>query len=105
MRRADFNYDLPEYDEVYVHRCGRTGRIGKTGTAVSLVRGKYLHHLSSLKKQYAVPFEEIALPDEKEILWMQAERVAQQKPDLDVAADQTEEGPEGRLAVREVEEA
>ena len=71
-----FNYDLPEYDEVYVHRAGRTGRIGKLGTAVSLVRGRYLPHLTSLRKTYGVPFEEVALPDEKEILWMQAERIA-----------------------------
>ncbi len=73
-----FNYDLPEHDEVYVHRVGRTGRIGKRGTAVSLVRGKYLSHLTTLKKAYKVPFEEIMLPDEKEILWMQAERLAVQ---------------------------
>ena len=73
-----FNYDLPEHDEVYVHRVGRTGRIGKRGTAVSLVRGKYLSHLSTLRTQYKVPFEEITLPDEQEILWMQAERLAVQ---------------------------
>ena len=73
-----FNYDLPEYDEVYVHRVGRTGRIGKKGVAVSLIRGKYMAHLSNLKKQFKVPFEDIELPDEKEILWMQAERLAVQ---------------------------
>ncbi len=73
-----FNYDLPEYDEVYVHRVGRTGRIGKKGVAVSLVRGKYMAHLSNLKKTFKVPFEEVELPDEKEILWMQAERLAVQ---------------------------
>jgi ATP-dependent RNA helicase DeaD len=73
-----FNYDLPEHDEVYVHRVGRTGRIGKTGVAVSLVRGKYMAHLANLQKQFKVPFEEVPLPDEKEILWMQAERLAVQ---------------------------
>jgi ATP-dependent RNA helicase DeaD len=73
-----FNYDLPEYDEVYVHRVGRTGRIGKKGVAVSLIRGKYMAHLSNLKKTFKVPFEEVELPDEKEILWMQAERLAVQ---------------------------
>jgi ATP-dependent RNA helicase DeaD len=73
-----FNYDLPEFDEVYVHRVGRTGRIGKKGTAVSLVRGKYLTHLSALKREYGVPLEERHLPDEKEIIWMQAERIAAQ---------------------------
>jgi ATP-dependent RNA helicase DeaD len=73
-----FNYDLPEYDEVYVHRVGRTGRIGKKGVAVSLVRGKYMAHLTNLKKMFKIPFEEVELPDEKEILWMQAERLAVQ---------------------------
>lgn len=73
-----FNYDLPDFDEVYVHRVGRTGRIGKTGTAVSLVRGKYTTHLATLQKQFGVPFEERALPPDEEILWMQAERLAAQ---------------------------
>ena len=31
------NYDLPWGADVYVHRIGRTGRAGKSGTAVSLV--------------------------------------------------------------------
>jgi ATP-dependent RNA helicase RhlE len=30
-----FNYDLPEVPETYVHRIGRTGRIGKSGIAYS----------------------------------------------------------------------
>jgi len=32
-----FNFDLPEDEEVYVHRIGRTGRAGKTGIAISLL--------------------------------------------------------------------
>ena len=32
-----FNYDFPTGRETYVHRIGRTGRNGKTGTAISLV--------------------------------------------------------------------
>ncbi len=31
------NYDLPDNAETYIHRIGRTGRAGKTGTAISLV--------------------------------------------------------------------
>ncbi len=31
------NYDLPKFCEDYVHRIGRTGRAGKTGTAISFV--------------------------------------------------------------------
>jgi ATP-dependent RNA helicase RhlE len=29
------NYDLPDVAETYVHRIGRTGRAGNTGTALS----------------------------------------------------------------------
>lgn len=31
------NYDMPKSGEDYIHRIGRTGRAGKTGTAISLV--------------------------------------------------------------------
>ena len=32
-----FNYDVPHHADDYVHRIGRTGRAGKTGTAITLV--------------------------------------------------------------------
>ena len=32
-----FNFDLPRFAEDYVHRIGRTGRAGATGTAIALV--------------------------------------------------------------------
>ena len=31
------NYDIPDDSESYVHRIGRTGRMGRKGTAWSLV--------------------------------------------------------------------
>jgi ATP-dependent RNA helicase DDX46/PRP5 len=31
------NFDCPNHNEDYVHRCGRTGRAGNTGTAVTFV--------------------------------------------------------------------
>jgi ATP-dependent RNA helicase DeaD len=31
------NYDLPDDAEVYVHRIGRTGRVGRDGSAISIV--------------------------------------------------------------------
>jgi superfamily II DNA/RNA helicase len=33
------NYDVPEEPLTYFHRIGRTGRAGKTGTAVTIVSG------------------------------------------------------------------
>lgn len=33
-----FNYDVPENEEYYVHRIGRTGRAGKSGLSLTLAR-------------------------------------------------------------------
>ena len=37
---AVFNYDIPNENELYLHRIGRTARAGKTGSAYSLVSFK-----------------------------------------------------------------
>ena len=71
-----FNYELPENDEVYVHRTGRTGRIGSTGTAVNLIRSKDEAQWESLKSRFDFTAEIVELPSEKELMWMQAERLA-----------------------------
>lgn len=47
---AVFNYDLPQDDEYYVHRIGRTGRAGKTGMAFTFVVGKEVYKLRDIKR-------------------------------------------------------
>ncbi len=71
-----FNYELPENDEVYVHRTGRTGRIGSLGTAVSLARGKDMTQLANLRQKFELDVQEQALPSVGEIMRLQAERLA-----------------------------
>ncbi|KAL7483122.1 hypothetical protein ACHAW6_008778 [Cyclotella cf. meneghiniana] len=36
---AVINYDVPAYAKTYVHRCGRTARAGRKGTAISVLKG------------------------------------------------------------------
>jgi ATP-dependent RNA helicase DeaD len=69
-------YSLPEFTEVYVHRVGRTGRIGKSGTAVSLVSGRDEITFSQLERDFGIKFEKRVLPDRAEIMRLQAERLA-----------------------------
>lgn len=69
------NYSLPEYTEVYVHRVGRTGRIGKKGTAVSLVSGRDEMTFTQLSRQFGIQFTKRTLPSTAEIMSLQAERV------------------------------
>ena len=45
-----FNYDLPQDEEYYVHRIGRTGRAGRTGLAFSFVRGKEVYKLKDIQR-------------------------------------------------------
>jgi ATP-dependent RNA helicase DeaD len=68
-------YSLPEFTEVYVHRVGRTGRIGKKGTAISLVSGRDEMTFTQLKRQFGITFEKRSLPDHTELLKLHAERV------------------------------
>ncbi len=35
-----FNYDIPQNNEYYVHRIGRTGRVGKDGTSITICSGR-----------------------------------------------------------------
>src|SRR5439155_8442533 len=67
------NYSLPEDPSVYLHRVGRTGRIGKKGTAISLVSGAELVTLTALERNYGIHFEERKLPtpDEAKSLWIE----------------------------------
>jgi ATP-dependent RNA helicase DeaD len=60
------NYSLPEDPAVFLHRVGRTGRIGKKGTGLSLVSGGDIHTLTALQKKYGVVFEEKKLPTPEE---------------------------------------
>lgn len=45
-----FNYDLPQDEESYVHRIGRTGRAGRQGRAFTFVTGKELYKIKSIQK-------------------------------------------------------
>lgn len=45
-----FNYDLPQDEEYYVHRIGRTGRAGRSGMAFSFVSGKEVYKLKEIER-------------------------------------------------------
>jgi ATP-dependent RNA helicase DeaD len=62
------NYSLPEDPAVYLHRVGRTGRIGKKGTAINLVSGRELTTFSTLEKKYGITFEKRQMPTPEEAL-------------------------------------
>ena len=45
-----FNYDIPQDEEYYVHRIGRTGRAGRSGMALSFISGKEVYKLKDIER-------------------------------------------------------
>ena len=53
------NYDLPMDFETYIHRIGRTGRMGETGIAISFVFEDQMDWMRDLVKFTKIPVEQI----------------------------------------------
>ncbi len=51
------NHNCPEDEKAYVHRIGRTGRAGATGTAITFVDWADLHRWKMINKALDLPFE------------------------------------------------
>ena len=47
-----FNYDIPQDEEYYVHRIGRTGRAGRSGMALSFISGKEVYKLKDIERYF-----------------------------------------------------
>lgn len=56
-----FNYDLPQDAEDYVHRIGRTARIGKDGDAISFACENYVYSLPDIEAYigHKIPVESV----------------------------------------------
>lgn len=57
-----FNLDLPEEPQVYLHRVGRTGRAGQTGTAISIISQREINLIKYYEKtlKIAIKAKQIA---------------------------------------------
>ena len=56
------NYDLPHSSEDFVHRCGRTGRAGESGRAVSLITARDWDRMVRFENALGQDFERLKLP-------------------------------------------
>ena len=59
---AVFNYDLPQDEEYYVHRIGRTARAGKSGQAFTFVVGREIHKLRDIESYAATKITRSPIP-------------------------------------------
>jgi ATP-dependent RNA helicase DeaD len=68
-------YEPPEDPEAYIHRAGRTGRAGGSGTAISLVTGMERTALLRIGKRFAINLQERPLPSDEDVERIVSERI------------------------------
>lgn len=56
------NFDIPQDEEYYVHRIGRTARAGRTGKAFSFVTGKDLNKLRTIIRYTKAEMQYMEIP-------------------------------------------
>ena len=56
------NYDMPDTTDAYIHRIGRTGRIGRSGDAFTLVTREDSDMVRALERLLKVPLKRLTLP-------------------------------------------
>ena len=68
-------YEPPDDPEAYIHRAGRTGRAGASGTAITLVNAGERPALLRIAKRYAIDIQELPLPTDEDVERVVTERV------------------------------
>jgi ATP-dependent RNA helicase DeaD len=68
-------YEPPEDAEAYIHRAGRTGRAGGSGTAMTLVNITEQAELRLIGKRFSLKIEERDLPDDELVEKVVSERI------------------------------
>ncbi len=75
---AVFNYDIPQDDEYYVHRIGRTGRAGREGKAFSLVVGKEVYKMRDIQRYCKTRIIPQAIPSLNDITSIKVDKILDQ---------------------------
>jgi len=65
------NYNLPDTNETYVHRSGRTGRAQKSGTSITVVTSRETRRIKELEKEVGQEFVKKSVPIGKDICEVQ----------------------------------
>lgn len=77
-----FNYDLPQENEYYVHRIGRTGRAGKEGVAVTLYTPRQRNKLKEIEVLSKCKVERKELPSKTDMRQFHMEHIKSQVLDF-----------------------
>jgi len=62
-----FHYSLPDQNEYYTHRSGRTARAGKKGISIAFINTRENGKINRLTKQLSIKFTKIEVPGAGEV--------------------------------------
>ena len=79
---AVFNYDIPQDDEYYVHRIGRTGRAGREGIAFSFAVGKEVYKLRDIQRYCKTKIIPQSIPSLNDITAIKVDKILEQVADI-----------------------
>jgi ATP-dependent RNA helicase DeaD len=63
-----FHYSLPDDDDFYTHRAGRTARAGKEGVSIAFVNNRQLRRIDELKKKLKIQFHTLKIPSAADVV-------------------------------------
>ena len=69
------NYSLPQDTESYVHRIGRTGRAGNTGTAVTFISPAEFRQFGYLRRDIKAQIKKESLPSAQDVIEIKKTRI------------------------------
>ncbi len=84
---AVFNYDIPQDDEYYVHRIGRTARAGHAGIAFSFVVGREVYKLRDIQRYCKTKIIPQPIPSINDITAIKADKIMEQAEEVLQDAD------------------
>jgi ATP-dependent RNA helicase DeaD len=82
------HYDLPTEANVYTHRSGRTGRMGKAGTSLALISDNERTRLRWIERIVKRKFSEMKVPGKREICKQQLMQLVERAFSVDVDKEQ-----------------
>lgn len=82
------SYSLPDDNDIYNHRSGRTGRAGKTGISIAIIHSRERGKLKQIEKQIGKEFERREVPKAEEIIEKQLFNLADRLENVEVHEDE-----------------
>lgn len=78
------NYNLPDQNESYTHRSGRTGRADKSGVSISIVLQRDRRRIREIESRIGKQFEQKQVPSGKEVCLKQIDSYLQDLAETEI---------------------